>query len=82
MSTKTVMKPMDIITCDICGKEVISMDWVSANSYILSYEKEDRDLDMHICGDCKAKYGNIIRGELRAKLVETFNRLKESHNAE
>lgn len=82
MSTKEVMVPINKHFCDICGEEIKSISWTSACSYILSYEKDDYALDLDICPDCKEKYENLIKGELRTKLVEVFKKLKEKHDAE
>lgn len=76
------MVPINKHFCDICGEEIKSISWTSACSYILSYEKDDYALDLDICPDCKEKYENLIKSELRAKLVEVFKKLKEKHNAE
>lgn len=82
MSTKEVMVPTNKHFCDICGEEIKSISWTSACSYILSYEKDDYALDLDICPDCKEKYENLIKSELRTKLVEVFKKLKEKHDAE
>lgn len=82
MSTREVMIPTSKHFCDICGKEIEGVTWTSACGYILSYKNEDYALDLDICPDCKKKYENLIKGELRAKLVEVFKKLKEKHDAE
>lgn len=82
MSTKEVMIPINKHFWDICGEEIKSISWTSACSYILSYEKDDYALDLDICPDCKEKYENLIKDELRTKLVEVFKKLKEKHDAE
>lgn len=81
MSLKKKMTEITVKCCDICGKEITCKEFSPEMNglAIVLKDKPTDDVVLDICEECANKYINIIKGELRAKLVEVIKKLEKSN---
>lgn len=81
MSLKKKMTEVTVKCCDICGKEITYKEVSCEMTGLLTVlkDKPTDDVVLDICEECTNKYINIIKGELRAKVVEVIKKLEKSN---